>query len=252
MGHLQGKRVVITRPQQQSANLLAALASRGAQGLVFPTIAIEAVRGDDLHKAQQLMRDLVRGVYDTIVFTSVNSVHFLEQHLHDLRTPFESLNSLTVFAIGAVTASLLAEHGVTCTEAQPSHSTGLLQCMRQTLGDGMQGRSVLLPRARRGNDDFVTTLERECARVAVAILYETVALETGPPLPNDAPIHWLTFTSPSAVRAFVKRAKVPPGARVACIGPTTADAAQALGLSVDVVPQRPSVDDLVRSMDEHA
>jgi len=59
-----------------------------------------------------------------------------------------------------------------------------------------------------------------------------------------------TFASPSALRAFVRaqgRERLGP-AVVAAIGPTTADAAAALGVRVDVVPPSPSMRALVEAL----
>jgi len=59
----------------------------------------------------------------------------------------------------------------------------------------------------------------------------------------------ITFTSPSTVAAYLElagRRRVPPV--VACIGPVTAEAARAAGLSVDVVAAQHSVDGLVAAL----
>jgi uroporphyrinogen III methyltransferase/synthase len=74
---------------------------------------------------------------------------------------------------------------------------------------------------------------------------------------DEGPLDWLTFTSSSTVRNFVSllaRADNVRGreriaaARVACIGPITADTAREHGLRVDVVPRRYTVPDLARAI----
>jgi uroporphyrinogen III methyltransferase/synthase len=71
----------------------------------------------------------------------------------------------------------------------------------------------------------------------------------------------VTFASPSAVLGFVEIAGTPEelhltgehadGPVVACIGPVTARAAAEVGMRVDVVPQRHTIEGLVSSLAGH-
>lgn len=66
----------------------------------------------------------------------------------------------------------------------------------------------------------------------------------------DKPFDWVAFTSANAVQAIIAhpmRAKLAQGAKVACVGPSTAEAAAAAGLAVALVPQRPHVKGLLEA-----
>jgi len=62
----------------------------------------------------------------------------------------------------------------------------------------------------------------------------------------------ITFTSSSTVRNFVSLAGAETGAaRIACIGPITAQTAQSLGLPVHIVAKDYTIPGLVQAIKEH-
>ena len=112
----------------------------------------------------------------------------------------------------------------------------------------LQGRTVVVTRPRRRADALSSSLRELGARV---LEYPTIAIEP----PKDArPLRralrslpaydWVVFTSVNGVLRVVSELASaggdPPGAlagaRVAAIGPATADALRDAGISVDVVP----------------
>ncbi|HEY5380910.1 MAG TPA: uroporphyrinogen-III synthase [Acidobacteriaceae bacterium] len=68
--------------------------------------------------------------------------------------------------------------------------------------------------------------------------------------------HWLVFTSANAVEAFHRRLPSPlPGAkklRIAAIGPSTARALQAIGLTADLIPPQAVAESLTGALLPHA
>jgi uroporphyrinogen III methyltransferase / synthase len=111
------------------------------------------------------------------------------------------------------------------------------------------GRRVVVTRARAQAGELSVELEKLGAEVL-----EFPTIEIQPPEdfePLDEAIReldsfdWLIFTSVNGVEAFVERLAhhgldlraVPREARVAAIGPVTAEKIRAVGLRVDVVPQ---------------
>lgn len=111
----------------------------------------------------------------------------------------------------------------------------------------LAGRRVIVTRPRGQAGRFVTLLEAYGAEV---VAMPTIALEPpedwGPldrALARLGDFHWVVFTSANGVAAFHERlaaagrdTRALGGARLAAIGPETAEALAGVGLRADVVP----------------
>jgi uroporphyrinogen III methyltransferase / synthase len=110
------------------------------------------------------------------------------------------------------------------------------------------GRRVVVTRARSQAGELSAELERLGAEVYEFPTIEIVPPEDFGPL-EDAireldSFDWLVYTSVNGVEAFMERLRhhgfdlraVPRGAKVAAIGPATAERLEKVGLRVDVVP----------------
>jgi uroporphyrinogen-III synthase len=249
---LSGKRILITRPRAQAETFAAKLAALGAKPVVFPVIQFKALPAT-LPPIE---------TYDWIIFTSVNAVAFFFERLKikesrpivnlksfgKLRTGSLISNLPTIAATGPATAQKLAEYGVQ-TDFVPAEFTG--EALAAGLGD-LTGQRVLLPRAKIGRPQLVTRLREQGAEVDEVALYDTV---TAVPTPEalaqlEQGIDVITFTSPSSVRSFLEitgnnRAHT---AVIACIGPITAQQAQASGLPVHVTPENYTIDGLTEAL----
>jgi len=126
------------------------------------------------------------------------------------------------------------------------------------LGDEtLRGARVLLPRAEEGREILPEGLRQRGARVDVAIVYRTV----GVPLSDEARgllaagcIDVVTLTSPATVRWLLaelsqRGAAGMGGARVAVLGPVTADAAREAGLAPDIVADGGSMEALADAIE---
>ena len=124
------------------------------------------------------------------------------------------------------------------------------------------GRRVVVTRARAQAGELSTELERLGAEV-----YEFPTIEIAPPEdfgPLDDAIReldsfdWLVYTSVNGVEAFVERLRhhgldlraVPRGARIAAIGPATAERLEEAGLRVDVLPGEYRAEALIEALDK--
>jgi uroporphyrinogen III methyltransferase / synthase len=123
------------------------------------------------------------------------------------------------------------------------------------------GRRVVVTRARAQAGELSAELEQLGAEV-----YEFPTIEISPPDdfgPLDTAIRELdsfdrlVFTSVNGVEAFVERLRqhgldlraVPRGARIAAIGPATAERLEEVGLRVDVVPGEYRAEALIEALD---
>lgn len=246
---LQGKRVLVTRPQTQAHDLVARLQALGAIPIVLP--AIHIVPPEDHYAAlDAALRQLAR--FDWLVFTSVNGVEHVWQRLAILGLDSQAFTAVRIAAIGPATANALTERGVRIT-VMPSRyvAEALLAALPHPAG-----QRFLLPRAALARDTLRTGLQAAGAEVIEVPAYSTVVAEptTEALAVLDAGVDILTFTASSTVHNFV--AQVGPEraqalaqqALVAAIGPITAATARDLGLRVDVVATEYTIAGLVAAL----
>lgn len=245
---LRDRTVVVTRSPEQSGELARLLAAEGARVVEVPTLALVSVGGEERAAAEAAVRAAVAGTYDGIVLTSSNAAGFFHELVLATGNDASALGDVELFAIGPATARALVERGYRApTQPREAIAEGLLATVREVLADEVPGKRLLLPRAREGRDVLIAGLRAAGAHIDVVVLYETRALTNGPGLPADGRVDWVTFASPSAARAFVQRFG-DVGAKVACIGPVTAKAAEELGLRVAAVGEEHTAAGLVAAI----
>ncbi len=246
MNGLPGKRVLVTRPRDQAEALAKALAARGARAVLFPTIEIRPV--DDLSRLDVAIDNLDR--YDWITFPSPNAVEVVFGRLQARGRQLPT--GLRIAAVGPGTAQAITARGAKV-DFIPSRYLG------EQLGRELTpvaGCRVLVPRAARGREELVTELARRGAIVDAVVVYDTLPAAVDPRDMEDLErgVDVATFTSPSTVENFfallgARAIRVLGGAYVACIGPVTASAARALGLTVHLEPAEHSIPGLVAALD---
>lgn len=248
MSGLVGRTVVVTRSREQAASLCAALRERGATPVAFPTITARPV--PDPWPVDAAIAGL--GAYDWTVFTSANGVRFFCDRLEAAHRAFPP--ALRVAAVGSATAESLAGRGLPV-HAMPGEFRGAR--LAAAMGD-LSGRRVLLARADLGREETAEALRAAGAKVHDLTVYLTVPAGPDPEGRRavEAGVDAVTFTSPSTVRNFLALTgdgalRLLEGAVVACIGPTTAEAARALGLAVQVQPATYTVNALVEALDAY-
>ena len=222
---LAGRRVVVTRFELEDGPLATALRRAGAEPLVVPLIGIDPVQNDTAVASRSLTS------FDWIAFTSANGVRMFWARLDSSeRAAFR--NHRAIAAVGPATARAVAALGATSAVTAPEF---VAESLVDALGE-VRGMSILWPRAAGARSVLSDTLRARGAEVVEQILYDTVARS----VPDEIRSHILeadaiTFTSPSAVRAFVACFGTTVAPMIVCIGPVTAAAAKEEGLSVSVI-----------------
>jgi len=219
---LAGTTVVVTRPVDQSGDLVDRLRTQGAAVMVLPVIAIEPVPlGVDRPDP---------AAYDWVAFTSANGVrHFLG----DESGP-PAFGAARVAAVGPATAAALAAADLAADLTAPVHTAAGL--CRSLLAAEADPATVLVPQAEGARPTLVEGLRSAGWNVEPVAVYRTATTSpTGEAIAAVADADVVTFASPSAVRAF--RRLVGPEEMpsiVATIGPVTSAAASDAGIDVDV------------------
>jgi uroporphyrinogen-III synthase len=225
---LAGKKIAITRAPDQAEGLAARLQELGAEPVLLPMLAIEQL----IDVSPPNPAD-----YDWIIFTSSNAI-----------PPFLGKKLSKVAAVGTATARALNEAGIQVDLLPDVHtSEALFQAMQAAVS--LAGLKILLPGGNLTRPLLVESLRGAGAQVDFVMVYRTMR----PSLPESPPpFDMIFFASPSAVRHFMDSFEAPSAvigsAQVACIGPTTATAAQECGLTVHLIAQPHSIAGFIETL----
>jgi uroporphyrinogen-III synthase len=242
MKPLAGRTVLVTRPADQSVEVVRRLRRLGAAVIVAPTIEIAPVRSAALTRA---LRDLSEGRFEWITLTSRATVEMLASRL---ASPSEV--RAKVAAIGEGTAKAFRAWGRRTPDLMPGTftTTGLARAFPRGEGRVLCARADIAPTgledalAAKGwtpvrVDAYRTRMPRSLPAEARAAL-------------RDGRVDAITFTSASTVRGFVATTGVVRGnPKVVSIGPVTAKEARAHGLRVSAVARPHTIEGLVAALE---
>lgn len=243
---LHNKRIIITRPQHQAEPFAAALRERGAQPIVMPLIATQAV--PDVEKLDaQLVRIME---HDWVIFTSANGFRYVKERLEAAGI---DLCYLRIAVVGKATAQALQATGCT-PDFVPSVHTAEALAQELIAQEGLAGSSILLAQGNLAPPTLADLLRAAGATVQHVEAYQTVHLSPAPQMLQGG-FDVITFTSSSAVVAFCEGLDDPATVLgqtvVACIGPVTAQTAAEKGLPVQVVAQPHTVPGLIDALADY-
>lgn len=249
---LFGKRILVTRARHQASALSRLLSERGAQPVELPAIAIQ--RLTDTAELDHAIASLDR--YHWIIFTSVNGVEAFSERLHSLKREARTLHGLKIGTIGPATAKALEQKGITPDYCPAVYtSEGLIAGLR---GRNVAGKRFLLLRGDIADKQLTEGIARLGAEVYEVAVYQTVpaadAKFKAKKLLAPGEIDVITFTSSSAVTNLITalgHGAAKNSAKVACIGPKTADTATKAGLKVNIVAREHTIPGLVAAMEEY-
>jgi uroporphyrinogen-III synthase len=245
---LSGKKIVVTRSEDQSESVTADLQKLGATVFSLPMIRIEPARLSS--EDASLVAGFAR--YDTAIFTSVNAVRCVAARVAMSKgeggKPF-------VIAIGKKTAEVLHECGVAADFVPSKHNSAEL--LNSFSDFEWKNKRVLIPKGSLSGGELAEAVRSRGGSADEVVVYNTLA--------NDAletklkeriasgQFDIVIFFSPSQIRSFlvVFDARVLDGKKVAVIGPTTRKAAEKFGLIVDVEPENSTTENLISSLVEN-
>jgi uroporphyrinogen-III synthase len=240
-GTLAGRVVIVTRPREQSLELVRELKRRGAITMIAPGIQLAPVRSAELTRA---LRDLADGDFAWITLTSRATVDMLRARLRprDVRA--------RVATVGEGTADAFRRWARRDPDLVPRTFTtvGLARAFPRGRGRILCARADVAP---EGLEDALAGKGWTPVRVDA---YRTHAARSIPMEVRDAlaagEVDAITFTSASTVRGFLSAIRTVRGnPRVVCIGPVTAREARAHGLKVAAVARPHTMDGLVAAVE---
>jgi uroporphyrinogen-III synthase len=242
MKPLAGRTVLVTRPADQSLDLVRRLRRLGAEVIVAPVIEISPVRSAALTRA---LHDLSHGRFEWIVLTSRATVEMLASRLalpSEVRAKVAAIGDGTGKAFRAWTRrtpDLMPETFTTSGLARAfPRGQGRVLCARADIAPaGLEDALAAKGWAPVRVDAYRTRLARSLPTEARAAL-------------RDGRVDAITFTSASTVRGFVGAMGVVRGdPKVVSIGPVTAKEAREHGIRVSAVARPHTIEGLVAALE---
>jgi len=256
---LFGKRILVTRPKEQAADLVDRLEAMGADAIEAPMIRIAPP--DDYGPLDEACGRA--GEFDWIIFSSTNAVDAFVDRLLAGPRDLRALKGVRLCVVGPSTGERLTRYGlkVDLTPAE-YRAEAVVRAMAEFTE--IAGQKVLLPHADIGREVVAEELRKQGAEVTEVVAYRTIVAEAereGEPdiyhMLLERRIDVVTFTSASAVRNFVRVLGAEPAADllrttvVASIGPVTAEAASQFNIESTIVPSSYTIPALVDAIVEY-
>jgi uroporphyrinogen III methyltransferase / synthase len=252
---LLGRRIIVTRAREQASDLVRQLNEFGAECIQCPTIRVAPPQ--DWAPVDRAIAAL--GQYDWIVFTSVNGVDKFFRRLFDQGRDVRALGHLQTAVIGPATAERLGAWGLNSDIVPQSYrAESVVEAFAAT---PLQGRRVLLPRAKIARSVLPAELTRLGATVDEVTVYETRQVNDNAAdlierLAGGA-VDMVTFTSSSTVKNFHRLLpanridELMADVTVASIGPITSRTVRDLGMTVTIEAGEYTVPGLIRAILAH-
>jgi uroporphyrinogen III methyltransferase/synthase len=253
---LFGKRVLITRPEGQSAWLARALREVGADPVEVPSIQILPPLQPELLREHMARLDF----YQWLVFTSANGVRAAFDCLREIGRDSRALGSCRVAAIGPATRDALLAHGIRA-DVVPAEYRGE-QVAEAILAQGsLRGQRVLLARAEQAREALPERLRAAGAELHVVAAYRTTGASEQQLVLireqlHERSIDIVTFTSSSTAEHLVSglgtdAARLLEHPLRAAIGPITAETLARLGIPAQVIAEEYTAEGLLNALTGH-
>ncbi|MFC2035239.1 uroporphyrinogen-III C-methyltransferase [Chloroflexota bacterium] len=250
---LFGKRILVTRAHRQASKLSRLLSERGALPIELPAIEIEDIT--DTRELDQAILNIER--YHWLVFTSANGVDSFFKRLRKLKLDSRALHGIKIGVIGPATADTLKTNGIIPDYLPKVYtSQGFIAVLKN---QNVSGQRFLLPRADIANQELAEGICRLGAEVHNIATYRNIptfnSINFAQRMLSLGEIDIITFTSSSTVSNLLtvsgEGQLTLKAAKVACIGPKTAETAVRAGLKVDIIASEHTIPGLVASIEQY-
>jgi uroporphyrinogen-III synthase/uroporphyrinogen III methyltransferase/synthase len=195
--------VLVTRAVQQAGRLSDGLKALGAEPVEVPVLEVRPP--DSFEPLDGAIRTLQK--FDWLLLTSANTVQAVAARCALLNVDVSELQLLSVIAVGSATAEAARKAGFRVTAVPDTYSS---EGMVAALGASVEGKRLLLARAKVARDVIPEALTKAGAQMTVVEAYQTGLPEGA----REALVEALrvgldaaTFTSSSSVRNLAEVAR---------------------------------------------
>ncbi len=228
---LAGRRVLVTRAQNQAGKLSDGLRTLGAEPVEVPVLEIRPP--ENYEALDAALKDIEE--YNWLILTSANTVRALAERASKLGIEFGKLASLKVAAVGEATAEAARNVGLRITFVPVTY---LAESLIEGLVGEVAGQRILLARAAVARDVIPDALRGAGSQVDVVDAYRNAMPESAQErlrLALAQGIDAATFTSSSSVTHLAEAARQAgvawpfAGLPAVSIGPITSGTLRELG-----------------------
>ena len=249
---LAGTRILVGRARHQAGSLSTSLRGLGAAVIEIPFIEIRKPQ------SYQPLDDALKNIknYDWLILTSVNGVEAMWERVRKLRITRRHLKHLQIAAIGPATKAAIVKHSLKVKMVPEEY---VAESVVKRLRDKVNGKRVVLIRAKVARDLIPEELRASGAQVDVIEAYETMVPEKSGArlraLMKSAARrpHIVTFTSSSTAKNFAEllgnfKAGSFKGVQFASIGPVTSATLRELQIPVAIEAREFTMGGLIRAI----
>ena len=232
---LFGRRIGVTRPDEQADSQIDRIFELGAEPVLMPTLKI--VPPQSWQSVDEVLNRV--GDFDWLVFTSVNGVRSLLGRLWEFGGDARRLAKARLAAIGPETAAALSEFQLRADVVPESYRAEHLAAALCPL---VRGQQVLWARANRVRDVLRKELGAAGAQLEEVVVYEHQDVAAWPDEVNQrlisGQLDWIGVSSPAIARSVARlvpesaRSQLGGQIRIASISPVTSAVCQEVGLPV--------------------
>lgn len=250
---LTGRRIVVTRPREQSAGWRQQLEALGANVLELPLIAVK--KEVNLQTLAEVLAEF--GSYEWLIFTSANGVRYFFEEFVRVHEDIRALGLIRIAVVGEATATAVRERHLRV-DLQPKKASAEELATLLIERESMDSAKVLVVTGNRNREVLIDLLHAARTIVDRLVVYKNEEADlSADSVAKDFCVHGadaLLFASPSAAQSFFDQAaslKLGPKAKrplAGSIGASTTATMKQLGLPVDFEAADASLDSLVQAL----
>lgn len=247
---LHGKRIVVTRSQEQASGLVNELTALGADVLELPVLRI--VDPEDKRDFAELVASA--HTYDWLVFSSTNGVRRFFDGFFSIYKDARSIGGVKIAVVGPGTQQAVEEYRFAADLVPEKHiAEGLVDAFKDE--HDIENQTILWVRPKNARSVITDGLNEQRAIVDECVAY-SIEAETSDPTGaaerfRSEGADLVTFTSSSTARFFHDLdLPWPDGCKAASIGPITSAKLNELGKTEIVEAGDHNIEGLVKTIVE--
>jgi uroporphyrinogen III methyltransferase / synthase len=245
MQTLTGKKIIVTRAQDQVNDFCDIITKKGGIPILMPGIRTTPFYDNpELIKVYNNINE-----YDWLIFTSSNAAKYFFKKAGELGI---TNIDLKIAAVGASTERYIEKLGY---DVHVMPDEYLAENIKNHLGK-IKNKKILIPHANIAGKALIKSLREAGALVKGIILYHTEKIklsEEQKQIIHNNNIDYITFASSSAAEAFLSSLDsdtILPQTKIVCIGPRTANTVTEMNFNADIVANPYTVGGMIAAIEK--